>query len=181
MLRKICLWACVCGLCWGLSSCFRSWRKNERDLRKHYANKPVRPTYYTIQNDSLRLFVATTGADTLPPLLLIHGAPGAWYGYLNMVDDSILQSKYHIIAVDRLGYNHSKHRKKRIVTSIDLQAGRRFGLVAQSFPSKRSVAWSLLWSAHCGQNCDTQSPTIQEIGDAGPRHRPHQRKVLVVF
>jgi pimeloyl-ACP methyl ester carboxylesterase len=122
MLRKICLWACVCGLCWGLSSCFRSWRKNERDLRKHYANKSVRPTYYTIQNDSLRLFVATTGADTLPPLLLIHGAPGAWYGYLNMVDDSILQSKYHIIAVDRLGYNHSKHRKKRIVTSIDLQA-----------------------------------------------------------
>ncbi|WP_428659084.1 alpha/beta fold hydrolase [Runella sp.] len=122
MLRKLFLWACICGLCVGLSSCFRSWRKNERDLRKHYANKSIKPTYYTIQNDSLRLFVATTGADTLPPLLLIHGAPGAWYGYLNMVDDSILQSKYHIIAVDRLGYNHSKFRKKSYVTSIDLQA-----------------------------------------------------------
>lgn len=122
MLRKLILWACFCGLCGVLSSCFRSWRKNERDLRKHYENKSVRPTYYTIQNDSLRLFVATTGADTLPPLLLIHGAPGAWYGYLNMVDDSVLQSKYHIISVDRLGYNHSVYRKKRIVTSIDLQA-----------------------------------------------------------
>lgn len=122
MLRKLILWACICGLCGGLSSCFRSWRKNDRDLRRHYANKSVRPTYYTIQNDSLRLFVATTGADTLPPLLLIHGAPGAWYGYLNMVDDSILQRKYHIISVDRLGYNHSVYRKKRIVTSIDLQA-----------------------------------------------------------
>lgn len=122
MFRKLILWACICGICGGLSSCFRSWRKNERDLRKHYANKSVKPTYYTIQNDSLRLFVATTGADTLPPLLLIHGAPGAWYGYINMVDDSILQSKYHIISVDRLGYNHSIYRKKRIVTSIDLQA-----------------------------------------------------------
>lgn len=122
MFRKLILWACICGICGGLSSCFRSWRKNERDLRKHYANKSIKPTYYTIQNDSLRLFVATTGADTLPPLLLIHGAPGAWYGYINMVDDSILQSKYHIISVDRLGYNHSVYRKKRIVTSIDLQA-----------------------------------------------------------
>ncbi|AEI51565.1 alpha/beta fold hydrolase [Runella slithyformis] len=122
MLRKLILWACICGLCGGLSSCFRSWRKNDRDIREHYANRTVKPTFYTIQNDSLKLFVATTGADTLPPLLLIHGAPGAWYGYLNMVDDSILQRKYHIISVDRLGYNHSIHRKKRIVTSIDLQA-----------------------------------------------------------
>lgn len=122
MLKKLFIWACICGLCGGLSSCFRSWRKSDREIREHYANRNIKPTYYTIQNDSLRLFVATTGADTLPPLLLIHGAPGAWYGYMNMVDDSLLQQKYHIIAVDRLGYNHSSYRKKRFVTSIDTQA-----------------------------------------------------------
>lgn len=122
MLRRLILWACVCGLSWGTSSCFRSWRKNDRDLREHYANRAVKPNYYTIQNDSLKLFVATTGADTLPPLLLIHGAPGAWYGYLNMIDDSLLQQHFHIIAVDRLGYNHSSFKKKRYVTSIEAQA-----------------------------------------------------------
>lgn len=122
MLRKLFIWACICGLGMGLTSCFRSWRKNERDLREHYANRAVKPTYYTIQNDSLKLFVATTGADTLPPLLLIHGAPGAWYGYLNMIDDTLLQRHFHIIAVDRLGYNHSSFKKKRYVTSIEAQA-----------------------------------------------------------
>ncbi len=122
MLRKLFLWATLFGLGLGLSSCFRSWRKNDREIREHYAHRSVKPTFYTIQNDSISLFVATTGADTLPPLLLIHGAPGAWYGYLNMVDDTLLQQKYHIIAVDRLGYNHSHYRKKRFVTSIDTQA-----------------------------------------------------------
>ncbi len=122
MLRKLFLWSCICGLGMGLASCFRSWRKNDRDIREHYANRSVKPTFYTIQNDSLKLFVATTGADTLPPLLLIHGAPGAWYGYLNMIDDSLLQSRFHIIAIDRLGYNHSSLRKKRFVTSIETQA-----------------------------------------------------------
>jgi len=120
--RTLFFWMGLVLLTGSLSSCFRSWRKNDRDIREHYANRPVKPTFYTIQNDSLKLFAATTGADTLPPLLLIHGAPGAWYGYLNMVDDSLLQSRFHIIAIDRLGYNHSSLRKKRFVTSIETQA-----------------------------------------------------------
>lgn len=120
--RKLLFWLGLVLLTGSLSSCFRSWRKNDRDIREHYANRPVKPTFYTIQNDSLKLFAATTGADTLPPLLLIHGAPGAWYGYMNMVDDSLLQSRFHIIAIDRLGYNHSSLRKKRFVTSIETQA-----------------------------------------------------------
>gem|GEM_PF-3938369 len=58
-----------------------------------------------------------------PPLLLIHGAPGAWYGSRNFLEDSLLQQHYHIIAVDRPGYNKSHFRRKRkAVTSITLQA-----------------------------------------------------------
>lgn len=40
-----------------------------------------------------------------------------------MLDDTILQKKFHIIAMDRLGYNKSRFRnKKRAVTSIQIQA-----------------------------------------------------------
>ncbi|MEZ4902560.1 MAG: alpha/beta hydrolase [Spirosomataceae bacterium] len=116
------LWVFVCGLSLCLCSCFRSWRKSDREIREHYANRSIKPTFYTIQNDSLKLFVATMGADTLPPLLLIHGAPGAWYGYLNMLDDSVLQKSFHIISIDRLGYHYSGLRKKRVVTSIETHA-----------------------------------------------------------
>ena len=131
MKRNIIFWVCLCCLTGGLSSCFRSWRMNDRQIKKHYASLAHKPTYHNIENDSLKLFVATMGSDTLPPLLLIHGAPGGWYGYLNIMDDTLLQHYYQLIAVDRLGYNHSKHKKQRFVTSIEIHA--RAAALALSF------------------------------------------------
>ena len=105
------------------SGCFSRFVMTEKEIKAYYKDKPAKPTYFTIQNDSVSLFCATTGIDTMPPLLMIHGAPGAWYGSRNLLDDSALQQHYHIIAVDRLGYNQSRFRKKRrAVTSITTQA-----------------------------------------------------------
>jgi pimeloyl-ACP methyl ester carboxylesterase len=96
---------------------------SDKEVRTHYANKPVKPVFFTIQNDSVQLFCATTGSDTLPPLLLVHGAPGGWFSNISMLDDPDLQKYYHIIAVDRPGYHRSKfHNRSRALTSIELQA-----------------------------------------------------------
>jgi pimeloyl-ACP methyl ester carboxylesterase len=95
----------------------------EKEIKNYYKDKPVKPTYFTIENDSVSLFCATAGSDTLPPLLLVHGAPGAWYGSRNLLDDTMVQKQYHIITMDRLGYNKSRFKKKRnAVTSIEMQA-----------------------------------------------------------
>lgn len=112
-----------------LTGCFSRYRMTDREIRQHYAQREtagfgVRPTFHTIENDTAKLFVATTGADTLPPLLLIHGAPGAWYGYLKMVDDTALQRRFHILSVERPGYGHSRKRGQRTVREVDRQAGR---------------------------------------------------------
>ncbi|WP_373331382.1 alpha/beta fold hydrolase [Salmonirosea aquatica] len=55
-------------------------------------------------------------------LLLIHGAPGAWWGYMNMLDDTVLQKKFHIVSVDRLGYGNSWLKRRRPISSIETQA-----------------------------------------------------------
>lgn len=105
------------------SGCFRRWVMTEKEIRAYYAEKPQKPTFFTIENDSVKLFCATAGADTLPALLLIHGAPGAWYGSRTMLDDTLLQKKFHLIAVDRLGYHKSRFKNsKKAVTSIPIQA-----------------------------------------------------------
>ncbi|HEX6181778.1 MAG TPA: hypothetical protein VFZ47_11080, partial [Chitinophagaceae bacterium] len=57
------------------NSCFTRWVMTDKEIKQHYANKPVKPVFFTIKNDSVELFCATTGSDTLPPLLIIHGAP----------------------------------------------------------------------------------------------------------
>ena len=105
-----------------ISGCFSRWVMTEKEIDAYYAGRP-KPVFFTIQNDSVKLFCATTGSDTLPALLLIHGAPGAWYGSRTMLDDTVLQKKFHMISVDRLGYDKSRfHNKKRAVTSIEMQA-----------------------------------------------------------
>ncbi len=101
----------------------------KREIRRHYAQREslgfhTKPTFHTIENDTATLFVATTGADTLPPLWLIHGAPGAWYGYSSLVDDTALQRRFEILSIERPGYGHSRKRGQRSVREIDQQAGR---------------------------------------------------------
>lgn len=104
-----------------LSSCFAKYRTTAREVRKHYAHVP-KPTLQCIKNDTLCIQVASTGSDTLPMLLLIHGAPGAWWGYMNMLDDTLLQKKFHIVSVDRPGYGNSWLKRRKPVSSIEKQA-----------------------------------------------------------
>lgn len=104
-----------------LSGCFAKYRTTSRDVRRHYANLKM-PKLECVKNDTLCIQVASTGADTLPLLLLIHGAPGAWWGYMNMLDDTVLQKQFHIVSVDRLGYGNSWLKKRKAIGSIETQA-----------------------------------------------------------
>ncbi|MEO5592663.1 MAG: alpha/beta fold hydrolase [Chitinophagaceae bacterium] len=105
------------------TGCFRRFVQTNKQLRTYYKDKAVKPTYFTIQNDSVKLFCATAGADTLPPLLIVHGAPGAWYGSRNLLDDSLIITRFHVISVDRPGYDKSTFKgRRKAVTSIDVQA-----------------------------------------------------------
>ncbi len=105
------------------TGCFRRFVQTEKQLRAYYQDKPIKPEYHTVKNDSVQLFCATAGADTLPPLLIVHGAPGAWYGSRNILDDSLTTARFHVISVDRPGYNKSRFKgRRKAVTSISLQA-----------------------------------------------------------
>lgn len=116
----VCLILIVSFSCTG---CFRRFVQSDKQIREYYRDKTIKPTYFTIENDSVKLFCATAGEDTLPPLLIVHGAPGAWYGSRNLLDDSLITSRFHVISVDRPGYDKSYFKgKRKAVTSIDLQA-----------------------------------------------------------
>lgn len=108
-----------------LSSCFSRYLISEKQVRRHYASKDIKPQIQIIKNDTLSLSIASVGADTLPMLLLIHGAPGSLWGYMNLMDDKDLQKHFHIVSVDRVGYGKSSlkmKKKKKYVTSISTQA-----------------------------------------------------------
>lgn len=89
------------------SSCFRRFRMTDKDLDAYYQSHSPRPVSKTIEQGSHRIHFVQTGSDSLPLLLMIHGAPGAWYGYISYLSDSLLHRQFRIVSVDRPGYHKS--------------------------------------------------------------------------
>ena len=105
------------------TGCFRRWVMTDKQIDAYYQDKTSRPSFFHVTNDSIDLYCASTGADTLPAVIMIHGAPGAWYGSRRLLEDTVLRQHFQIISVDRLGYNKSTFKgKRRPVPSISIQA-----------------------------------------------------------
>ena len=109
------------GLLFFLQNCFllNRYIYTDKELKEHYKNKTVAPTYktQTFLNKKIHYAIVNRN-DSLPLLVFIHGAPGAWYGYMNLMDDSLLQTKFKLISVDRLGYGKSNYGKAELSTQL---------------------------------------------------------------
>lgn len=107
-----------------LQNCFfNRFIYTDKELKEHYKNKTLSPNYRTQTFLNRNVHYAVIGKnDTLPLLVFVHGAPGAWYGYLNLMDDSLLQTHFKLISVDRLGYGKSGYGKAELSTQMQALA-----------------------------------------------------------
>lgn len=97
------------------------YMRSDEELSEHYAQMRTKPIYKSVPFLKKRVHYAIMSKnDSLPLLIFVHGAPGAWYGYMNLMDDTLLQKKFRMIAVDRLGYGKSCYGEAE--TSTVLQA-----------------------------------------------------------
>jgi pimeloyl-ACP methyl ester carboxylesterase len=108
-----------------LNSCFllNKYIYTDKELEERYKNSTTKPQYKNLKflNRNLHYTVVSKN-DSLPLLIFLHGAPGAWYGYMNLMDDSLLQQRYKMIAVDRLGYGKSDYGKPELSTQLQALA-----------------------------------------------------------
>lgn len=63
----------------------------------------------TIQDRSVHYI--QTGKKDAPTLVFVHGSPGSWDAYKAYLTDSVLLSKFRIVAPDRPGFGKSDFRK----------------------------------------------------------------------
>lgn len=109
------------GLLFFLQNCFllNRYIYTDKELKEHYKNKAIVPSYkfQVFLNKKIHYAIVNRN-DSLPLLVFIHGAPGAWYGYMNLMDDSLLQTKFKLISVDRLGYGKSTYGKAELSTQL---------------------------------------------------------------
>ncbi len=117
-----------------LDSCVSKYIYTQKEIKKHYKNKQFSPKYGFDTSNTFKIHYAEFGCDTSPLLVLIHGGPGEWYGWLNFIDDDSIRLNYHLISVDRLGYGKS-HRKP--VLSIKEQADAILKVISKCDPNKK--------------------------------------------
>jgi pimeloyl-ACP methyl ester carboxylesterase len=100
------------------SSCIQSFKMSDKKIEDYYSKNPPLPSFAYSDTLNRKIFYASSSDTTKPALLLIHGAPGAWFGYKEFFHDTLLLKKYRIIAPDRAGYDKSGVKE----TSIQQQA-----------------------------------------------------------
>jgi pimeloyl-ACP methyl ester carboxylesterase len=113
----------------------------DKELKFHYQNRLAKPLSHIIENDTMKLHYVTFGSETTQPVIFIHGAPGSWDGYLNMLDDSLLQHNFQLISVDRPGYGKSQKfgtfRKK--IYSLEEQANEIILALKSNHSNKKAI------------------------------------------
>lgn len=80
---------------------------SDKQVRDRYAAKTIKPEFGYFKEGEQKIFYVIQGDSTKPLLVLVHGAPGRWYSSINLLDDSLLLSRYRILAYDRPGYGKS--------------------------------------------------------------------------
>jgi uncharacterized protein len=83
------------------------FRLSDKELEQVFRERNVEASihYYTSHGRKLRY--ASTGHDSLPTLLLLHGSPGSMSYYSRRYADSAIKNKFRVYAVDRPGYGYS--------------------------------------------------------------------------
>ena len=70
--------------------------------------KNIFPTARTFSyHDSHKINVITVGDSTKPALMLIHGSPGDWSAWENIITNDSVRAAYYILSLDRAGFGET--------------------------------------------------------------------------
>ncbi|MDA0195445.1 MAG: alpha/beta hydrolase [Bacteroidetes bacterium] len=123
-----------------VSGCF-SFRMSDKKAYEFFKDRPLKPILKKIKVEGYTINYADIGADSLPAVVFLHGAPGAWDAFIHFMDDPELQRVVRMISIDRPGYGQSDYgdpiislsRQSQILKSIlDLISGKKIILVGHS-------------------------------------------------
>ena len=87
-------------------SCMRM-RMTSKETKTFF--KTAKTTYIdsSLVINNFTIHYIETGNKNAPTLFFVHGSPGSWDAFKDYLKDTLLLSKYRMIAVDRIGFGYS--------------------------------------------------------------------------
>lgn len=89
-------------------TCFKM-RTDDNTAIENFRKAGVVLTAYSETINGHILHYVSTGSDTLPVLIFIHGSPGNWDAFEDYLQDNDLLRHFHMISIDRPGFGYSDY------------------------------------------------------------------------
>ncbi len=120
--KKRYLWLALLLLIFGCSRLeILTFRKSDDQQRKELLESgQIEPTFHTYDFEDRTMHYTHIGNDSLPLVVLVHGAPGSSSMFLDYLKDTKLTKVAQVVSVDRPGYGYSEFGKAE--RSIEKQA-----------------------------------------------------------
>ena len=91
-------------------SCMRM-RMTSKETKEFFTASKTAYTDSSKEIDGFTIHYVETGNKDASTLFFVHGSPGSWDAYKDYLKDSLLLSKYRMIAIDRIGFGYSDFGK----------------------------------------------------------------------
>jgi pimeloyl-ACP methyl ester carboxylesterase len=134
-MKKMILLSGVFGLSWLLfaQSCM-TFRKSDAEEKIEFAQSDVELRTATLNSEGRPVHYATTGPDSLPTLIFIHGSPGNWNAFSEYMKDPLLLKKFRMVSVDRPGFGYSDFGEAQHLDIQSLWIGPLFAHLSNGKP-----------------------------------------------
>lgn len=91
-------------------SCMRM-RMTKKETREFFNTSKTEYLDSSKDINGFNIHYIETGNKDASTLFFVHGSPGSWDAYKDYLKDSLLLSKYRMIAIDRIGFGYSDFGK----------------------------------------------------------------------
>lgn len=83
------------------------FRLSDDEIRELFVRSKTPPRIFRYTKDSHQIRYTEFGNDSLPVVIMVHGAPSSLSFFSRFYEDSVLLSKSMLVGVDRPGYGYS--------------------------------------------------------------------------
>ena len=91
-------------------SCMRM-RISSKETKTFFSTSKTNYIDSSKEIDGFTIHYIETGNKNASTLFFVHGSPGSWDAYKDYLKDTLLLSKYRMIAIDRIGFGYSNFGK----------------------------------------------------------------------
>jgi len=80
---------------------------NQEKVDAHFASRGITARSETYHHEGREMHYVSTGDQSKPMVLFVHGSPGSWDAFINFMSNGRLLEYAHVVSVDRPGFGKS--------------------------------------------------------------------------